>query len=91
MLGKTPDENDRLNNTVNWFEISLLSNFNILVGMLFGPMAFKGLRVEMISDISVLSVGDIKKEFTSIFGRKSEKVLFEYLIEDWIFNATLVK
>ena len=78
--GKTPDENERLNNSVNWNEISLLSNLRTLVGMLFGPFAFSGLRDEIISDTSVLSVGDTKKEFTLILGRKPDNVLFECLI-----------
>ena len=39
--GKTPSGKERLNSSGNWFEISVLSNFKIFVGILLGPTAFK--------------------------------------------------
>ena len=40
--GKTPSEKERLNNSDDWFEISLQSNFKIFVGILLGPKFFRG-------------------------------------------------
>ena len=37
IVGKMPVENEILNISANWVEISFLSSFNILVGMLFDP------------------------------------------------------
>ena len=36
IVGKLPAENEMLNISANWVEISFLSSFNIFVGMLFG-------------------------------------------------------
>ena len=46
--GKTPLEKERLKSWVNWDEISLINNLRILVGILFGHIAFEGLRDNMI-------------------------------------------
>ena len=37
IVGKMPVDNDILNISTNWVEISFQSSFNILIGMLFGP------------------------------------------------------
>ena len=43
--GKTSREIKRLNSSVNWLGISLLSNFKIcFVGIILGPTAFRGLE-----------------------------------------------
>ena len=63
--GKTPSEKERLNNSANWVDISLLSSFKIFVGMLFGPIDLRGSRDKMFL-ISVLSVGLMKKVFMLI-------------------------
>ena len=39
-VGKPPMENERINISANWLEISFFSNFNIVVGMLLGPADF---------------------------------------------------
>ena len=41
--GKTPWEKERLKSSVNWDE-TLINNLRILVGMLFRPIGFEGLR-----------------------------------------------
>ena len=64
--GKTPSEKERLNNSANWVDISLLSSFKIFVGMLFGPIDLRGSRDKIMFLISVLSVGLMKKEFMLI-------------------------
>ena len=42
---------------VNWDETSIINNLRILVGMLFGPIAFEGLRDNILFLTSILSVG----------------------------------
>ena len=46
-----------------------LSNFNTLVGILYGPVAFQISSDERISLISPLSVGERKKELGFSFVR----------------------
>ena len=69
--GKTPCEKERLNSSDNWFEILLLSNFKIFVGILLGPTAFRGLRDKLMFLISILSTSFMTKQLVSISGRKS--------------------
>ena len=66
--GKTTWKKERLNSSDNWFEILLLSNFKVFVGILLGPTAFRGLRDKIIFWISVLSTNFMKKELMSISG-----------------------
>ena len=89
--GKTPREKERLKSSVDWDETSLINNLRILVGILFGPIAFEGLRDNIIFLTSISSVGLRKKEFILTGGRKSWKLFFEYLIEDWMSVATFTK
>ena len=63
----------------------------VLVGIIFGPIAFEGLRGNIILLTSISSVGLRKKEFILIGWRKSWKLFFEYLIEDWMSVATFTK
>ena len=78
--GKTPCEKERLNSSDNWFEILLLSNFKIFVGILLGPTAFRGLRDKIIFLISILSTGFMEKELISI---SPFQVVFKSLIFVW--------
>ena len=55
--GKTPEEKEILNISDSWLEMSFLSNFNILVGILLGPTDLLESNEDMIFSISVLSVG----------------------------------
>ena len=89
--GKIPCEKERLNSSDNWFEISLLNNFKISVGILLGPTAFRGLRDKTIFLISILSTGFMKKELISISGRKSWNLFLENLIVDWIELEIFIK
>ena len=88
--GKTPQEKERLKRSVNWDE-TLINNLRMLVGILFGPIAFEGLRDIIILLTSVSSAGLRKKEFVLIGGRKSRKLFLEYLIENWMPVATFIK
>ena len=40
--GKIPQEEERLKSSVNWNETPSINNLRILVGILFGPLTFKG-------------------------------------------------
>ena len=61
-VGKMPAVNEILNKSVSWSEISFLSSFNTLVGILYGPVALLISSDEIISLISSLSAGERKKE-----------------------------
>ena len=89
--GKTPREKESLKSSVNWDKTSLIKNLRILVQIPFGAIAFEGLRDNIIFLTSISSVGLRKKEFILIGGRKSWKLFFEYLIEDWMSVATFTK
>ena len=56
-------ENDILNISANWVEVSFLSSFNILVGMLFGPTDLFEFREAIIFCISHLLAELGEKEF----------------------------
>ena len=89
--GKTPREKESLKSSVNWDKTSLIKNLRILVQIPFGAIAFEGLRDNIIFLTSISSVGLRKKEFILIGWRKSWKLFFEYLIEDWMSVATFTK
>ena len=63
----------------------------ILVGILFRPIAFEGLRGIIIFLTSFPSVRLRKKELILIGARKSWKLFLEYLTEDWMSVATFPK
>ena len=69
---KTPREKERLKTSVNWDE-TLISNLRILVGILFGSIAFEGLRDKTIFLTSISSVWLRKKELILI--GEEEKIL----------------
>ena len=58
--GKTLQEKERLKSSVNWDE-TLINNLRILVWVLFGLIAFEGLRDDIIFLPSVSSVELSKK------------------------------
>ena len=62
-VGYIPEEKERLKISTRCVEISFFSNFNILVGILFGPEDLLSLRVDTMEITSSMSVGVIKKEF----------------------------
>ena len=53
--GKTPRERKRLKSSVNWDETSLINNLRVLLGILFGPIAFEELRdhITFLTSISI--------------------------------------
>ena len=59
--GKTPKEKEILNISDGWLEMSFLSHFNTLVGILLGPTALLESNEDMRFSLSVLSVGLAKK------------------------------
>ena len=68
-VGKLPVVNERLNKTASWSEISFLSSFNTLVGILYGPVALLISSDERICLITSLSTDERKKEFGFSFAR----------------------
>ena len=84
---KTPEEKEILNISDSWLEMSFLSNFNILVGILLGPTDLLESKEDMTFSISVLSVGLTKKEILDLFLRKSEKCLCENEILSFVLLA----
>ena len=75
--GKTPEKKEILNISDNWLEMSFLSNFIILVGILLHPTDFLESNEDVTFSISVLSLELTKKEILDLFLRKSEKCLCE--------------
>ena len=61
--GEKPVKNEILNISANWVEISFLSSFNILLGMLFGQTDLFEFRKDITFCISYLLVLLRKKEF----------------------------
>ena len=61
-VGYIPEEKERLKISTSCVEISFFSNFNILVGILFGPEDLLSLSEYIMEITSSLSVGVIKKE-----------------------------
>ena len=88
---KTPCEQERLKSSVNWDEKPLINNLRISVGILFGMIAFEGLRDNITFLTSISSVGLRKREFILIWGRKSWKLFLENLTKDWMSVAKLTK
>ena len=68
-VGKLSVVNERLNKSASWSEMLFLSNFNTLVGILYGPAALLISSDERISLISSLSVGERKNELGFSFVR----------------------
>ena len=67
---KTPREKER--SKTQFIEMKhLINNLRILVGILFGPIAFEGLSIIIIVLTLISLVGLRKKEFILIRGRKS--------------------
>ena len=60
-VGKLPVVNGRLNKLASWSEISFLSSFNILFGILYGAFALLISRDQRISLVFSLSVKERKK------------------------------
>ena len=77
----TPRKKERLNSSLNWFDILLLSNFNIFVGIPLATIAFQVFRDEIILLISASSADLIKKELMSILERNSWNFFLGNLIE----------
>ena len=77
IVGKTYVEKEILNISANLVEISFLSSFNILVGMLFGSTDLFEFREDIIFCTSYSLVGLRKKEFWFLSYRKLEKYLCE--------------
>ena len=60
-VGYIPEEKERLKISTRCVEISFFSNFNILVGILFGPEDLLSLREDIMEITSSLSVSVIEK------------------------------
>ena len=97
VVGYIPEEKERLNISTNCFEISFLSSFNILVGVLFEPKHFLSLSEEILEIASPLSVG--LKERINIFTMKAVnviivtkngKIVWKHGL-DWPFYALMLR
>ena len=62
-VGYIPEEKERLKISTRCIEISFFSNFNILVGILFGQKDSLSLGEVIMGIISSLSIGVIKNKF----------------------------
>ena len=65
-VGYIPEEKERSKISTRCVEISLFSNFNILVGILFAPEDFLSMREDIMETVDIMPsvyVGVIKKEF----------------------------
>ena len=62
-VGYIPEEKEGLKISARCVEMSLLSNFNILVRILFGPEDLLSLRKDIMEITSSLSLVVIKKDF----------------------------
>ena len=69
--------NDILKMTESCSDISSVSSFRILAGMLFGPADYLGLKFEIVSIISSFVKGEMKNESWLGGGKYSKKVLYE--------------
>ena len=70
-VGKLTVITERLNKSASWSDISFLSSFNTLIGILYRPVALLISSDERISLIPSLSVGETKNKFRFSFVRKS--------------------
>ena len=61
-VGYIHEEKERSKISTSCVEISFFSNFNILVGILFGPEDLLSLSEDIMKITSSLSVGVIRKE-----------------------------
>ena len=57
--GNILDEKDWLRRIAGWPDMSLFNSFKILVGMLLGPSILSGFKIEIMLEISALTVGVI--------------------------------
>ena len=57
--------------------MKVVSNLRILVGMLFGPANFLGLKFEIILIISYFVQGEMKNESWLGGGKYSKNILYE--------------
>ena len=74
-LENIPVANDILKMIERVADTSSLSSLRILVGMLFGPADFLGLKFEIISIISSFAQGEMKNESWLGGAKYSKKVL----------------
>ena len=81
--GKTPQNREMLRSSVNCDETSLKNNLRILVVILFGPIAFEGLREIIIYSTSVSSVELQKKRIYIGWREKIMRIIFK------VFNRRL--
>ena len=73
--GRTTSEKERLNNSPDWVDISLLSSFKIFVGILIEPIDLRGSRDKIMFLIPVFSAGLMKKEFM-LFEEGNQRIYF---------------
>ena len=77
LLRKYSVANDVFKRIERCSDISSVSSLWILVGMLFGPAEFLGLKLEIISIISSFVQGEMKNECWLAGSKYSENLLYE--------------
>ena len=88
---KTPTVQNKLIRLLKGSDRVFLNRFSICVGMLFGPVVLRLSKSRMLSSISNLVVGCIKKEFSFGFLSVSFKLVFFWIILESIFDAIDLK
>ena len=83
--GTTPFVKDRLHIYSNGFEMRYLINFNIFVGILWGPVALEESNLSISSSISFDEIGFKKILLSCLDGIKD----IEEVLTDGIFEAKL--
>ena len=87
-LGIIPVANDVLKMIERCSDISSVSSLGILVGMLFGPADFLGVKYEIISIISSFVQSQMKNESWIGGGKYSKNLLYESGTSDSTSAAT---
>ena len=97
--------NERFHKLASWLEISFLSSFEFLVGILYGPVALVVSGDKQIILISSFSIGMRKKELGFLFVRCNfcmnnsvgfsadsiEKIIENICNSFWIINSFILK
>ena len=91
IAGKTSVEDEMLNISVNWLEISFSSNVYIFIGIQLGATDLFESSEDIMFCISELLVGLRKKELRVLFLRKYDKCSCKGLTFSFAFSTICCK